>query len=41
MLRRQEHVSHVRAGKKGNSYEVSYSIAAFFLEEMKKAGIDL
>ncbi len=40
-LRQHQHVSHVTLDRKGDHYEVSYSVAKFFMEELDRAGIKL
>ena len=40
-LRRHEYISHVIVEKKSDDYEVSFSIAKFYMEELEKAGVKL
>jgi len=40
-LRQYEHISHVTVTKKDDKYVVSYSIANFWEEETKKAGLKI
>lgn len=37
-LRSHEHVAHVTVEKDGNDYVVHYSIAKWYLEELRNAG---
>jgi len=36
-LRNHQHVEHVIVRKEGGGYVVSYSVAAWYLEELEKA----
>jgi hypothetical protein len=40
-LRASEHVAHVTVKRTPDGYEVNYSVAKFFLEEMEKARVEL
>lgn len=40
-LRAHEHVSHVTVDKMDDAYVVSYSVAKWYLDELRAAGIDL
>ena len=40
-LRTHEHVAHVKVGKKNNKYVVAYSVAKWYVEELKNAGAKL
>lgn len=40
-LRASEHVAHVVVDQQNEEYVVSYSVAKWYVEEMKKAGITL
>jgi hypothetical protein len=40
-LRACEHVSHVTVQKSGDEYVVSYSVAKWYVEELRKAGVRL
>jgi len=40
-LRAHEHVSHVTVEKNGNEYIVSFSVAKWYLDELRRAGIKL
>lgn len=40
-LKMHEHVAHVTVRKEGESYVVAYSVATWYLEELKRAGTDL
>lgn len=41
ILRGVEQVAHVKSGKQGDGYVVSYSVAKWYLEELEKAGLRL
>lgn len=40
-LRQREHVAHVKVGRVGNEYVVSYSVAKWYLEDLSRAGLKL
>ncbi len=40
-LRTHEHVAHVKVGKNGKEYVVAYSVAKWYVEELKNAGAKL
>jgi hypothetical protein len=40
-LRAHAHVSHVKVEKLGDAYAVSYSVAKWYLDELRAAGIEL
>ena len=40
-LRTHEHVAHVKVSKKSNQYVVAYSVAKWYVAELKNAGAKL
>lgn len=40
LLRAREHVSHVKVEKADDAYVVSYSVAKWYLDELRAAGIE-
>ena len=40
-LRTNEHVSHVRVEERGDDHVVTYSVARWYVEEMRRAGVEL
>lgn len=41
MLRLNEHIAHVLVDKVGENYVVAYSVAKWYLEDAKRAGIKI
>lgn len=41
ILRSNEHVTHVTVRKQGTEHVVSYSVAKWYLDELKNAGLKL